>query len=106
MTNQLVGWSEEQRRRRLPLAANNARLLVLPECHYPNLVSRFMKIMLADIRRLTVSLAQHWLDQCRADKRRGTVRGFLKRFHHHQTGPQRLSDLIFAKQPAAWACVD
>ena len=41
-----IGWTEEQRRRRLPLIANNSRLLVLPECHYPNLISRFMKLML------------------------------------------------------------
>jgi predicted transposase YbfD/YdcC len=61
---------------------------------------------LADFRRLTVSLARHWVDRCRAVKRRGTVRGFQKRFHYHHAGPQRLSDLIFAKQPAAWACVD
>jgi hypothetical protein len=26
---------------------NNSRLLVLPDCHYPNLISRFMKLMLA-----------------------------------------------------------
>ena len=45
--DQFIGWSEEQRRTRLPLLANNARLLVLPEFHYPNLVSRFMKVMLA-----------------------------------------------------------
>jgi predicted transposase YbfD/YdcC len=63
-------------------------------------------MVLASFRRLTVSLAQHWVDRCRAVKRRGTVRGFQKRFHHRQTGPQRLSDLISAKQPAAWACVD
>ena len=41
------GWSDEQRRRRLPLVANNARLLILPECHAPNLISRFMKLMAA-----------------------------------------------------------
>jgi hypothetical protein len=63
-------------------------------------------MVLADFRRLTVSLALHWVDRCRAVKRRGTVRAFQKRFHHYQTGPQRLSDLIFAKQPTAWACVD
>jgi len=63
-------------------------------------------MVLASFRRLTVSVALHWVDRCRAAKRRGTVRGFQKRFHHHQTGPQRLSDLIFAKQPTAWACVD
>lgn len=47
--DEFIGWSAEQRRRRRPLLANNARLLVLPECHYPNLISRFMKLMLARI---------------------------------------------------------
>src|SRR5208337_1387614 len=42
--DQFIGWSEEQRRTRLPLVVNNARLLVLPPCHHPNLVSRFMKV--------------------------------------------------------------
>ncbi len=37
-----IGWTEEQRRIRLPLLANNSRLLILPGCHYPNLISRFM----------------------------------------------------------------
>jgi predicted transposase YbfD/YdcC len=63
-------------------------------------------LVLAMFRRLAVSLAIHWVDQCRARKRRGTVRGFQKRFHHCQSGPQRLSDLIFTKQPTAWASVD
>lgn len=44
--DQFIGWSEEQRRQRLALVVNNSRLLVLPDCHYPNLVSRFMKLML------------------------------------------------------------
>jgi len=55
--DQFIGWSDEQRRTRLPLLANNARLLVLPECHYPNLVSRFMKIMLA---RLSAEWQARW----------------------------------------------
>jgi hypothetical protein len=42
-----IGWEEEQRRRRLPLLVNNSRLLVLPVCRCPNLISRFMKLMLA-----------------------------------------------------------
>lgn len=63
-------------------------------------------MVLASFRRLTVSLALHWVDRCRARKRRGTVRGFQKRFQHRQTGPKRLADLIFAKQPTAWACAD
>jgi len=63
-------------------------------------------MVLASFRRLTVSLAQHWVDQCRAVKRRGPVRAFQKRFQHHATGPQRLADLAFAKRPTAWAFVD
>jgi hypothetical protein len=52
-----LGWSEEQRRTRLPLVANNVRLLILPECHYPNLISRFMKAMLA---RLSADWQDRW----------------------------------------------
>jgi hypothetical protein len=52
-----IGWSDEQRRRRLPLVVNNARLLILPECHAPNLISRFMKLMLA---RLSVDWQTRW----------------------------------------------
>lgn len=52
-----IGWSDEQRRCRLPLLVNNSRLLVLPECHYPNLISRFMKLMLA---RLSADWQQAW----------------------------------------------
>ena len=52
-----IGWSEEQRRRRLPLVVNNCRLLVLPDCHCPNLISRFMKLMLG---RLSADWQQDW----------------------------------------------
>ena len=45
--DQFIGWTEEQRRPRLPLVVNHSRLYVLAQCHYPNLVSRFMKLMLA-----------------------------------------------------------
>jgi predicted transposase YbfD/YdcC len=44
-----IGWSPEQCRRRLALLANNSRLLVLPDCHSPNLISRFMKLMLSQL---------------------------------------------------------
>ncbi len=64
-----IGWSEAQRRERLPLVVNNSRLYVLPECHYPNLVSRFMKLMLgrlsADWQRVwqhPVALAESFVD--------------------------------------------
>jgi hypothetical protein len=52
-----IGWTEEQRRTRLPLLANNSRLLVLPDCHYPNLISRFMKLML---ERLSADWQERW----------------------------------------------
>jgi predicted transposase YbfD/YdcC len=52
-----IGWSEEQRRMRLPLVVNNSRLLVLPRCECPNLISRFMKLMLG---RLSSDWKQSW----------------------------------------------
>jgi hypothetical protein len=55
--DQFIGWTPEQCRRRLPLLANNSRLLVLPDCHYGNLVSRFMKLMLA---QLSEDWQQRW----------------------------------------------
>jgi predicted transposase YbfD/YdcC len=54
--DEFIGWDFEQCRRRRPLLANNSRLLVLPECHYPNLISRFMKLMLG-------RLSQDWLER-------------------------------------------
>lgn len=55
--DQFIGWSPEQCRRRRALLANNSRLLVLPECHYPNLISRFMKLML---ERLSPDWQKRW----------------------------------------------
>jgi predicted transposase YbfD/YdcC len=55
--DRFIGWSEEQRRKRLPLLVNNSRLLVLPPCQCPNLISRFMKLMLA---RLPQDWEQSW----------------------------------------------
>src|SRR6267154_314349 len=51
-----IGWDFELCRRRRPLLANNSRLLVLPECPCPNLISRFMKLMLG-------RLSQDWLER-------------------------------------------
>ena len=55
--DRFIGWTEEQRRTRLPLLANNSRLLVLPGAQCPNLISRFMKRMLA---RLSADWQQSW----------------------------------------------
>lgn len=54
--DQFIGWTAEQCRCRRSLIANNARLLVLPDCRYPNLISRFMKLMLG-------RLAEDWLER-------------------------------------------
>jgi len=55
--DEFIGWDFEQCRRRRSLLANNSRLLVMPQCHYPNLISRFMKLMLA---RLSHDWREQW----------------------------------------------
>lgn len=45
--DQFIGWSPEQCRHRRALIANNARMLILPGMNYPNLASRFMKLILS-----------------------------------------------------------
>jgi hypothetical protein len=52
-----IGWNPEQCRRRRSLLANNSRLLVLPGGRYPNLISRFMKLMLG---RLSADWLARW----------------------------------------------
>jgi len=42
-----IGWSEEQRRRRLPLIVNNCRFLLLPHKTFANLGSRALRLTLA-----------------------------------------------------------
>jgi hypothetical protein len=44
--DQWIGWSEEQRRRRLPLIVNNCRFLLLPDKTFPNLASRSLSLCL------------------------------------------------------------
>jgi hypothetical protein len=41
-----IGWSEEQRRRRLPLLVNNCRFLLLPHKMFSNLGSRSLRLTL------------------------------------------------------------
>lgn len=45
--DQWIGWTEAQRRKRLGLVTNNARFLILPHCHFPNLATRVMGLSLA-----------------------------------------------------------
>jgi len=44
--DQWVGWSEEQRRRRLGLVVNNCRFLLLPDKTFVNLASRSLRLCL------------------------------------------------------------
>ena len=52
---QWIGWTSEQRRRRLALLANNARFLILPGVDCPNLASRALALC-------TARLSQDWLE--------------------------------------------
>ncbi|MFO7640662.1 MAG: ISAs1 family transposase [Candidatus Competibacteraceae bacterium] len=51
-----IGWSDEQRRRRLPLVANNARFLILPETNTPNLAT-------AVLSRVAARLSDDWMER-------------------------------------------
>jgi len=42
-----IGWTDEQRRRRLPLVVSNTRFLLLPEKSVPNLASKTLALVLA-----------------------------------------------------------
>lgn len=44
-----IGWTENQRRKRLSMVTNNARFLILPHCHFPNLAS---KVISSTLERL------------------------------------------------------
>jgi len=50
-----IGWSDEQRRRRLPLVVNNARFLLLPDQTSPNLGS-------AILSRVAARLSDDWME--------------------------------------------
>lgn len=51
-----IGWTDEQRRRRLPLVVNNARFLLLPERTVPNLGSAVLK-------RVNARLSADWQER-------------------------------------------
>ena len=55
-------------------------------------------------RRVVISFAQVWLEECRKlnPRSRTTTRKFQKRFLHRDGGPERLQALIFSKSPASW----
>jgi len=132
--DKFIGWTEEQRRQRLALVVNNSRLYVLEDCHYPNLVSRFMKLMLARLSAdwqkawaHPVALVESFVDP---EQYRGTaykVSGWSQLGHtrdwkrsavdfyekHDQPKQVWVRELVkhacvklrAAQLPAAWACV-
>jgi hypothetical protein len=55
--DQWIGWSDEQRRRRLPLVVNNARFLLLPHKSVPNLGSLALKLL---CNRLSDDWVEHY----------------------------------------------
>lgn len=46
LREQWIGWSDRQKRRRLPLVVSNSRFFIPEEFHIPNLASRVMKLNL------------------------------------------------------------
>ncbi len=46
-----IGWSDRQKRRRLPLVVNHSRFFILKEFHIPNLASRVMRMNLERLSR-------------------------------------------------------
>lgn len=54
--DQWIGWSDEQRRRRLPLVVNNTRFLLLPDKTTPNLGS-------AALSRVAARLSDDWTER-------------------------------------------
>ena len=46
LREQWIGWSDRQKRRRLPLVVNNSRFFIPEAFHIPNLASRVMKLSL------------------------------------------------------------
>ena len=45
--DQWIGWTDEQRRRRLALVVNNTRFLLVPDRTFPNLASKTLRLVLA-----------------------------------------------------------
>lgn len=55
LREQWIGWSDRQKRRRLPLVVNHSRLFIPEPFHIPNLASRVMKL---NLERLSLDWEQ------------------------------------------------
>lgn len=104
-----IGWTPEQCRRRRGLIANNARFLILPDAHYPNLASRVMKLVL---QRLCpdwqgryghpIVLVESFVDpeqfrgttyQCSGWSQLGRTQGFGRQSRDYYVAPERPKQL-------------
>lgn len=47
--DRFIGWSDEQRQRRLHLVVGNARFLILPWAHAPNLASKILSLVVSHL---------------------------------------------------------
>jgi len=59
LREQWIGWSDRQKRRRLPLVVNNSRFFIPEPFHIPNLASRVMKLNLERLAADWEHLYQH-----------------------------------------------
>jgi len=57
--DQWIGWTNEQRRRRLALVANNARFLILPGYAVPNMATRVLRLTLDRVSNDWLERYQH-----------------------------------------------
>ena len=57
--DQWIGWTNEHRRRRLALIANNARFLILPDYAVPNMATRVLRLTLDRVSADWVARYQH-----------------------------------------------
>lgn len=133
--DEFIGWTPEQCRRRRALIANNARFLILPEVHYPNLASRVMKLVL---QRLSsdwqsrfghpIVMAETFVDpeqfrgttyQCSGWSQLGRTQGYgrqSKDYYIHHDQPKQLwvkslvknapKKMRAEKLPEPWAVVE
>ena len=133
--DQFIGWSAEQCRRRRALLANNARFLILPEHHLPNLASRVMKLVLQQLSddwqerfKHPIALVESFVDpeqfrgttyQCSGWSQLGLTQGWgrhAKDYYLAHDQPKQLwvkalvkhaaAKLRADRLPAAWAVVE
>ena len=133
--DQFIGWSAEQCRRRRALLANNARFLILPEHHLPNLASRVMKLVLQQLSddwqerfKHPIALVESFVDpeqfrgttyQCSGWSQLGLTQGWgrhAKDYYLAHDQPKQLwvkalvkhaaAKLRAERLPAAWAVVE